>query len=66
MPRPLRRGRDWTPEQWQQATVDARRAARYKFAEQRIRQIVAGDPPLSVEQRGHLARLLLQPRGDGA
>jgi hypothetical protein len=65
MPRPLRHGRDWTPEQWQQATVDARRASRYKFAEQRIRKIVAGDPPLTDEQRAELAAQLA-PAGERA
>jgi hypothetical protein len=63
MPRPVQRGRDWTPEQWLAATENARRQARYKFAEERVRRIVAGVPALTDEQRARLARLLL-PAGD--
>jgi hypothetical protein len=58
MPSSLRRGHDWTPEQWLQATENARRAARYRFAQQRIDKIAAGDPPLTAEQRTELARRL--------
>jgi hypothetical protein len=42
------------------ATEHARRAARYKFAQDRIRKIVAGLPPLTDEQLSKLA-VLLQP-----
>jgi hypothetical protein len=38
--------------------VEARRASRYKFAEDRIRKIVDGAPPLTQEQRDRLALLL--------
>jgi hypothetical protein len=65
MPSPLGRGRDLTPEQWLQATENARRAARYRAAEQRVRKIAAGTPPLTAEQREQLARLLL-PAGDAS
>jgi hypothetical protein len=65
MPTPLRRGHDWTPEQWLQATENARRAARYRHAEQRVRKIVDGTPALTVEQRAKLARLLL-PAGEAS
>ena len=40
------------------ATVDTRRAARYKYAEQRIRRIVEAAPPFSDEQRAALAAIL--------
>jgi hypothetical protein len=49
---------EWTPDQWRDATEEARRSARYKFAEDRIRRIVAGMPPLSEEQLSRLAVLL--------
>jgi hypothetical protein len=42
------------------ATENARRAARYKFAQARIKKIVSGLPPLSDEQLAKLA-ILLQP-----
>jgi hypothetical protein len=65
MPRPLRRGRDWTPEQWLQATEAARREARYRFARDRIDKIASGTPALTTEQRAELARRLLSA-GDAA
>jgi hypothetical protein len=42
------------------ATVHARRQARYKAAENRIKKIVDGAPPLTDEQRDRLALLLRQ------
>lgn len=39
-------------------TVNARRAARFKAARERIRKIVDGSPPLTDEQRETLALLL--------
>jgi hypothetical protein len=63
MPSPSRRGRDWTPEQWQQATENARRAARFRFACDRIDKIASGSPPLTAEQLAELARRLA---GDAA
>jgi hypothetical protein len=54
-----------TPEQIAEATEDARRASRFKFAEDRIRKIVDAAPPLTPEQRERLA-LLLHPGGSGA
>jgi hypothetical protein len=51
--------RDLTAEEWLHRTENARRAARYRAAEERVRKIAAGDPPLTVEQRARLARLLL-------
>ncbi len=44
-------------------TLNARRAARFKFAEDRVRKIVAGAPPLTPDMRDRLAQLLT---GDGA
>jgi hypothetical protein len=63
MPSALRRGHDWTPEQWLQATENARREARFRFARERIDKIVSGTPPLTDRQRVELARRLL-PAGD--
>jgi hypothetical protein len=64
MPSPSRRGRARTLEQWQQATENARRAARYRFARDRIDKIASGTPPLTPEQRAELARRILA--GDAA
>jgi hypothetical protein len=54
-----------TADERRKATEDARRSARYKFAEDRIRKIVDGAPPLTAEQRDRLASLL-RPSGAGA
>jgi hypothetical protein len=59
-----RHPRPQTREQWQQATENARREARYKHAEVRVRKIAAGDPPLTTEQRLELAAILVP--GDSA
>jgi hypothetical protein len=40
------------------ATEPARRAARFKFAQERIKRIVDGMPPLTDEQLSKLAVLL--------
>jgi hypothetical protein len=53
-----------TAEQRQQQTEEARRAARYKFAQDRIRKIVDGMPPLSDEQLSKLAVLLQSGAGE--
>jgi hypothetical protein len=66
MPAPPGRGRDRTPEQWLAATENARREARYKFAEERVRKISAGAPPLTAEQRARLASIILAPAGDAS
>jgi hypothetical protein len=47
-----------TAEEWREQTEEARRAARYRFASDRIRKIVDGMPPLTGEQRSKLALLL--------
>jgi DNA-directed RNA polymerase subunit K/omega len=49
-------------EQWLERTENARRAARFKFAAQRVRKIADGDPPLTDEQRAELATILTQAR----
>ena len=49
-------------EQWLERTENARRAARFKFAAERIRKIAVGDPPLTAEQRAELATILTQTR----
>jgi hypothetical protein len=56
--------RPQTREQWQQATENARREARYKHAEDRVRKIVAGAPALTDQQRATLAAILVP--GDSA
>ena len=53
---------EWTAEDWRETSENGRRAARYKFAEDRIRRIVDGMPPLTDEQLSRLA-VLLQPGG---
>jgi hypothetical protein len=54
-----------TPEQRREATEPARRAARFKFAQDRVRQIVSTWPTLTPEQKSELAVILLTPAGDG-
>jgi hypothetical protein len=63
MPEP-RHPRARTREQWLERTENARRAARFRFAQERIDKIAAGDPPLTAEQRAELARRLTA--GDAA
>jgi hypothetical protein len=46
-------------EQWLAHTENARRAARFKFAAERIRKIANGNPELTPEQRAKLARILV-------
>jgi hypothetical protein len=58
------RRRPQTREQWQQATENARREARYKHAEVRVRKIADGDPALTNQQRANLAAILVP--GDSA
>jgi hypothetical protein len=64
MPGP-RHPRPQTREQWQQHTENARREARYKHAEDRVRKIAAGTPALTDQQRATLAAILA-PAGDRA
>jgi hypothetical protein len=47
-----------TDEERRQQTEEARRAARYQFARERIKRIVDGSPPLTEEQLSDLAVLL--------
>jgi hypothetical protein len=54
-----RHPRPQTREQWQQRTENARREARYKHAEDRVRKIAAGDPALTDRQRAKLAAILV-------
>lgn len=54
-----------TPEDWRETTEPGRRAARFKAAEDRIRRIVDGAPPLTDEQLSRLA-VLLQGGSDAA
>ena len=48
-----------TREQRRQRTENARREARYKHAEDRVRKIAAGDPALTDRQRAKLAAILV-------
>jgi hypothetical protein len=50
-----------TVDERRDATEDARRAARYKAAEARIRKIVDGAPEFTDEQLRQLAVLLAPP-----
>lgn len=52
-----------TKEQRQRQTLEARRAARARFAEDRIRKILDGAPALTDEQLAKL-QILLAPGGD--
>jgi hypothetical protein len=54
---------EWTADEWRDTTTEARRKARFKFAEDRIRKIVDGMPPLSDEQLSRLAALLRPEAG---
>jgi hypothetical protein len=47
-----------TAEERSAALENARRESRFKFAQDRIRKIVDGAPPLTAEQRDRLAVLL--------
>jgi hypothetical protein len=53
-----------TREQWAQRTENARREARYKHAEDRVRKIASGTPALTHQQRTKLAAILAP--GDSA
>jgi hypothetical protein len=50
-------------EQWLERTENARRAARFKFAAERLRKIAGGNPPLTDQQRAELVAILTQARG---
>lgn len=54
----IERGRERALEERRRQTLKGRRAARYKFAEERIKKIVDGMPPLTDEQLSKLAVLL--------
>lgn len=45
------------------ATENARRASRYRFAEERIRRLVEARPPFTEEQRAQLAAILAPAAG---
>ena len=55
-----------SPAERLEATLPARRAARFKYAQDRIKKIVDGCPPLSQEQCDQLATLLRGPSSDSA
>jgi hypothetical protein len=57
--------RDLTAEDWLARTENARREARYRAAQQRVRKIAAGQPALTDHQRAELARILA-PVGDAS
>jgi len=49
---------EWTPEEWRATTEGARRRARFKYAEARIRKIVDAMPAFTDEELSKLAVLL--------
>ena len=49
---------EWTLDDFRERTEDARRIARFKFAEDRIQKIVDGMPPFTDEQLSRLVELL--------
>lgn len=53
----------YTPEQIAEATEEARRNSRFKFAKARIRAIANGAPRLTAEQFAELRELLPAPSG---
>jgi hypothetical protein len=59
------RPRAQSRDEWLQRTENARRQARFRFAQDRIRKIASGDPALTDEQRAELAAILA-PAGDAA
>jgi hypothetical protein len=48
-----------TPEERREATEPARLAARFRYAQDRARRIVAAWPPLTPEQKAELAVIIL-------
>jgi hypothetical protein len=54
---------EWTADEHREKTEDARRAARFRYARDRIEKIVAGAPPLTPEQFAELRDLLPAPAG---
>jgi hypothetical protein len=54
----LARSKPASAAEWAAQTENARRQSRYRAAEERIRRIVDGAPPLTAEQRARLAALL--------
>jgi hypothetical protein len=52
-----------TPEERRAATEPARLASRFSFAQDRIKRIVDGWPPLTETQKAKLACILLTPAG---
>jgi hypothetical protein len=49
---------EWTAEQWRKTTEGARRRARFKYAQDRIRKIAQARPPFTDEELSQLAVLL--------
>jgi hypothetical protein len=49
---------EWTADDYRESTENARRSARYLAAQERIKRIVAGSPPLTEQQLADLAVLL--------
>lgn len=55
----------WTADDRAAATENARRQSRFKHARERVRRISDGAPPLTGEQRGELAGILLPETDPG-
>jgi hypothetical protein len=47
-----------TPEERRKATEPARLESRFRYAQDRVRKIVAAWPPLTPEQKSELAAIL--------
>jgi hypothetical protein len=56
----------WTADDYRTHTETARRNARFKSAEERIKRILDAAPPLTDEQRLRLAAILSNPGGADA
>jgi hypothetical protein len=54
---------EWTADDYRSHTETARRNARFKSAEDRIKRIVDAAPPLTDEQRRRLAAILCDSAG---
>ena len=49
---------EWTTDEYRDRTENGLRLARFKFAQDRIRKIVDGSPPLTEQELSQLAVLL--------
>ena len=57
---------EWTAEEWRATTEGARRKARFRYAQDRIRKIAAARPPFTEQELADLAVLLHAEAGEEA